>query len=153
MGLNGGMGGRPARLPPGPWKDLLGHALRLIDETARRGGEPFWTLGGGTVLMLRYQHRRSKDIDIFVPDPQVLGHVSPRLSDLAEAIADDYVEAATFVKLTRAEGEIDVPPRQNSCRLHRPTQGAAMKDGLGSIRTGIQRQGGGEVAAAGERNA
>ena len=30
------------------------------------------------------------------------------------------------------------PPRQNSCRLHRSTQGAAMKDGLGSIRTDIQ---------------
>jgi predicted nucleotidyltransferase component of viral defense system len=57
--------------------------------------------------MLRYQHRRSKDIDIFVPDPQVLGHVSPRLSDVAEAIAADYVEAPGFVKLIRAEGEID----------------------------------------------
>ena len=34
------------------------------------------------------------------------------------------------------------PPRQNSCRLHRPTPGAAMKNGLGSIRTGIQGQGG-----------
>jgi hypothetical protein len=39
------------------------------------------------------------------------------------------------------------PPRQNSCRLHRSTQGAAMKDGRGSIRTDIQRQGGGTVAA------
>jgi hypothetical protein len=46
---------------------------------------------------------------------------------------------------------VGAPPRQNSCRLHRPTQGAAMKDGLGSIRTGIQGQGGSEVAAAGER--
>jgi len=40
-----------------------------------------------------------------------------------------------------------IPPRQNSCRLHRSTQGAAMKDGRGSIRTDIQRQGGGTVAA------
>jgi hypothetical protein len=46
---------------------------------------------------------------------------------------------------------LNPPPRQNSCRLHRPTQGAAMKDGLGSIRTGIQGQGGSEVAATGER--
>jgi 3'-phosphoadenosine 5'-phosphosulfate sulfotransferase (PAPS reductase)/FAD synthetase len=45
------------------------------------------------------------------------------------------------------------PPRQNSCRLHRTPPGAAMKDGLGSIRTGIQGQGGSEVAAAGERDA
>jgi hypothetical protein len=53
--------------------------LKLIDEIARHGRrQPFWTLGGGTVLMLRYAHRRSKDIDIFVPDPQYLGYVTPR---------------------------------------------------------------------------
>lgn len=42
---------------------------------------PFWTFGGGTVLMLRYGHRVSKDIDIFVPNPQYLGYVNPRISD------------------------------------------------------------------------
>ena len=57
--------------------------------------------------MFRYRHRRSKDIDIFVPDPQYLGHVTPRLSDLAETIAADYVEGAGYVKLLRPEGEID----------------------------------------------
>ena len=41
--------------------------------------------------------------------------------------------------------------RQNSCRFHRPTQGAAMKDGLGSMRTDSQRQSGGAVVRAGER--
>lgn len=51
--------------------------------------------------------RRSKDIDIFVPDPQYLGHVTPRLSDLAESIAPNYVEGAGYVKLLRPEGEID----------------------------------------------
>jgi predicted nucleotidyltransferase component of viral defense system len=105
---------QPARLPTGPWKDLLGHAIRLVDEIALHGTkDPFWTLGGGTVLMLRYRHRRSKDIDIFVPDPQFLGHVSPRLSEVAEAIATDYVEAASFVKLIRAEGEIDFVASEN----------------------------------------
>lgn len=108
------MGSRPRRLPSGPWKGLLGHALRLVDEIAKHGDpNPFWTLGGGTVLMLRYQHRRSKDIDIFVPDPQYLGHVSPRLSDVAESIARDYVEAAGYVKLIRAEGEIDFVAAEN----------------------------------------
>jgi hypothetical protein len=53
--------------------------LHLIDEIRGHGiDDPFWTFGGGTVLMLRYRHRRSKDIDIFVPDPQHLGYVSPR---------------------------------------------------------------------------
>lgn len=59
------MSTRPRRLPSGPWKDLIGHAFRLIDEVAKHGVEdPFWTLGGG-------------------------------------------VETADFVKLIRAEGEID----------------------------------------------
>ena len=102
------MGGRPGRLQAGSWQGLLSHAFRLIDEIAARGvDDPFWTFGGGTVLMLRYQHRRSKDIDIFVPDPQYLGYVTPRLSEVAEAISADYVEGAGFVKLIRADGEID----------------------------------------------
>lgn len=47
---------------------------------------------------------------------------------------------------------LESPPRQNSCRPDRTrTQGAAMKDGSGSIRTSIQGQSGGQVAAAGER--
>jgi len=101
-------GGQPAKLPRGEWRILLGHALTLVDEIARRGTpDPFWTLGGGTVLMLRYRHRRSKDIDIFVPDPQYLGFVSPRLNKVAEGISADYVEGAGFVKLIRPEGEID----------------------------------------------
>jgi hypothetical protein len=60
---------------------LFKHALSLVDQIARSGvAAPFWTFGGGTVLMLRYRHRRSKDIDIFVPDPQYLGYVTPRLN-------------------------------------------------------------------------
>ena len=61
----------PSALPDGVWKTLLAHAFTLVDEIARRGiNDPFWTFGGGTVLMLRHSHRLSKDIDIFVPDPQ-----------------------------------------------------------------------------------
>ena len=98
----------PDSLPKGAWRGLLQHAFALIDEIQARGiSDPFWTFGGGTVLMLRYQHRLSKDIDIFVPDPQYLGFVSPRLSDIAQAISEDYVEGAGYVKLLRAEGEID----------------------------------------------
>jgi Nucleotidyl transferase AbiEii toxin, Type IV TA system len=99
----------PAReVPEGVWQTLLPHAFTLIDEIARLGTpDPFWTFGGGTVLMLRHQHRMSKDIDIFVPDPQYLGFVSPRLSDAAENVSQDYVEGPGFVKLLRPEGEID----------------------------------------------
>jgi hypothetical protein len=104
----------PSNLPGGAWQGLLSHALELIDDIARRGGvNPFWTFGGGTVLMLRHGHRLSKDIDIFVPDPQYLGFVSPRLSELAESIAQDYVEGPGYVKLLRAEGEIDFVASSN----------------------------------------
>jgi hypothetical protein len=45
------------------------------------------------------------------------------------------------------------PPRQNSCRLDRiDEQGAMMRERFGSIRTSIQRQSSGAVAAAGERS-
>lgn len=57
--------------------------------------------------MLRHHHRMSKDIDIFVPDPQYLGYVSPRLSDVAELVTQDYVEGPGYIKLLRPEGEID----------------------------------------------
>ena len=58
--------------------------------------------------MLRLAHRQSKDIDLFVPDPQYLGYINPRLSDAAEDISADYEEAAEFIKLFLPEGEIDV---------------------------------------------
>lgn len=99
---------QPVDLPDGVWRGLLQHAFRLVDEIALHGlPQPFWTFGGGTVLMLRYCHRFSKDVDIFVPDPQYLGFVSPRLSDVAESVTLDYVEGPGYVKLLRTEGEID----------------------------------------------
>ena len=66
---------------------LFQRALALIDSVAKSGTvfEP-WSFGGGTVLMRKFRHRFSKDIDIFVPDPQYLGHVSPRLNDAAEVV-------------------------------------------------------------------
>ncbi len=98
-----------SELPEGVWKDLLPHALSIIEDIKNHGTpNPFWTFGGGTVLMIRYQHRLSKDIDIFMPDPQYLGFVTPRLSDVAAAVSTDYVEdQSTFVKLIRPVGEID----------------------------------------------
>ena len=105
----------PKNVQAGPWSSLLQHAFTILDDLKQHGGiqNPFWTLGGGTVLMLRHQHRLSKDIDIFVPDPQYLGFVTPRLSDVAAKVAQDYVEAAGYVKLIRAEGEIDFVAAQN----------------------------------------
>ena len=90
------------------WEILFQRALVLTDD-ARRLGIPVdtWTFGGGTVLMRRHHHRLSKDIDIFIDDPQFLGYVSPRLSPAAESLTSDYAEDQNFVKLSFPEGEID----------------------------------------------
>ena len=94
--------------PPGPWKSLLEKAFRLMDSIQSDGYTlPRWSLGGGTVLMFYYAHRRSKDIDIFVPDPQFLGYVNPRLGGRGEEVTTDYKDGTEFVKLFLPEGEID----------------------------------------------
>lgn len=43
--------------PEGAWQVLLPRALILIDEISTHGGivDPFWMLGGGTVLMFRHR--------------------------------------------------------------------------------------------------
>ena len=74
----------------------------------RQTHEPVWTFGGGTVLMLRIEHRYSKDIDLFVNDPQYLGYVNPRLSEQAEAVTSDYEENVEYIKLFLPSGEIDI---------------------------------------------
>lgn len=105
---------RPERLPNGVWQGLFQQALKLVGEIRRGADDPFFTFGGGTVLMLRYGHRQSKDIDLFVPDPQSLGFVTPRLSDVAESLcAGRYTEAHGFVKLFLEDGEIDVVASPN----------------------------------------
>jgi len=92
----------------GVWQDLFAQALRLTDHLAERVRRPTWSFGGGTVLMLRLGHRFSKDIDLFVPDPQYLGYFSPRLADVAEALTTEYEEAAEYTKLFLPNGEIDI---------------------------------------------
>lgn len=92
----------------GTWRELLASALRLMDHLEAETRQPQWTFGGGTVLMLRFNHRMSKDIDLFVTDPQYLGYVNPRLSDVAESITHEYVEGAEYIKLLLPIGEIDI---------------------------------------------
>lgn len=90
------------------WETLFQRALELIDSV-RESGVPLddWSFGGGTVLMRRHHHRFSKDIDIFVPDPQFLGYLTPRLSTKAESMTDNYEEVGNSLKLYFPEGEID----------------------------------------------
>jgi predicted nucleotidyltransferase component of viral defense system len=90
------------------WEILFQRALDLIDS-ANAGGARLddWSFGGGTVLMRRHHHRFSKDIDIFVPDPQYLGLFNPRISNKAESLTTHYLEQSGFLKLYFPEGEID----------------------------------------------
>ena len=93
---------------PDAWRTLFGRAMLLMDDVERRAGHvPFWTFGGGTVLMLRYRHRQSKDIDIFFPDPQMLAYLNPRNGGLAESLTTEYSDSADHLKLFFPEGEID----------------------------------------------
>lgn len=90
------------------WETLFRKAVKLIDNAQRQAGsELFWTMGGGTVLMLRHHHRISRDIDIFFRDPQPLGFVNPRLGGMAEEMTSKYDESSGHVKLFFPEGEID----------------------------------------------
>lgn len=90
------------------WQTLFQRALLLIDSARDSGATlDYWSFGGGTVLMRRHRHRCSRDIDIFVPDPQCLPYLSPRLNDQAESLTSNYVEQANFLKLNFPEGEID----------------------------------------------
>ena len=90
------------------WQALFAKAMRMLDDLEQRAGTSVhWTFGGGTVLMLKYHHRLSKDIDIFFPDPQPLAYLNPRSGGLADGMTSEYQESANHLKLIFAEGEID----------------------------------------------
>ncbi len=90
------------------WETLFQRALEVIDSVGQVAPAlDDWSFGGGTALMRRHRHRLSKDIDIFIADPQYLSYLSPRLSPTAESMTSRYLEQAGFVKLYFPEGEID----------------------------------------------
>jgi hypothetical protein len=87
--------------PESHWASLFQQAAAIL---ARLEPRPYWTFGGGTALALRYTHRISYDVDIFLDDAQLLGFLSPRLDEFVASITDQYREAANGIKLitTRA---------------------------------------------------
>nr|WP_294543138.1 nucleotidyl transferase AbiEii/AbiGii toxin family protein [uncultured Rhodopila sp.] len=88
------------------WRTLIGPALRVVDSLRHNGyGELDFHLGGGTVLMFRFDHRISKDLDIFTHDAQALSFISPRLNEVAAQEAVDYEEQANAVKLVLRDGD------------------------------------------------
>ncbi len=66
-------------MPNSPgWQSLLERALRGIDALEANGTPlRFYSFSGGTALMVQFEHRRSKDIDLFIHDPQYIPLLSP----------------------------------------------------------------------------
>lgn len=89
------------------WRSLFAKAIAILDEADKTANGLPWTFGGGTVLMFRYAHRVSTDIDLFLPDPQFLGFVSPSRNDVTDSLTDSFEEGAGYLKLVFPEGEID----------------------------------------------
>jgi Nucleotidyl transferase AbiEii toxin, Type IV TA system len=90
------------------WQRILGSAVTIFDDLkSRKLDLPYLALGGGTVLMFRFEHRLSKDIDFFVRDVQWLGFITPRLNDKTAAMVEGYEEQANSLKLILPAGDID----------------------------------------------
>lgn len=68
---------------------LLEKAIKILEYANIDNSQ--WSMGGGTILMLNYHHRLSKDVDIFVSNTQYFNGLSPKLNDVAED-ADFYQE-------------------------------------------------------------
>jgi hypothetical protein len=93
------------------WARLFGIACGLIRQVnSEQSIIDYWTLGGGTAMMLQIDHRESRDIDIFLPDPQLLPLLDPQKRDFEFEIwpADSESDGTSFLKLAFEDiGEID----------------------------------------------
>lgn len=87
------------------WEFLFDNAMAQVK--AANIPDTTWTFGGGTSLMLKFNHRHSKDIDIFVSSPQLLSSLSPRLNDAIDSMVGRYDEQSNFVRVYLHKGEID----------------------------------------------
>lgn len=96
--------------PNSNWMDLLDLALPALDAVF---GAPIdqdapasWTLGGGTAIAFRIEHRISHDIDLFVPGV-ALRRFTPARNPASARISTHYQWPGHYLKFERPEGEID----------------------------------------------
>lgn len=90
------------------WKEILASAITIFEDLEAKGfGSPDAVIGGGTVLMFRFEHRLSKDIDFFMHDAQWLSLLTPRLNDTTAMMATHYTEQGSSLKLVLPRGDID----------------------------------------------
>lgn len=85
-------------------KKLLNYAINILAEGSVSSNN--WSIGGGTILANTYNHRMSKDIDVFLDDVQQLSSLSPRFNNKSED-ALDYDEMSQYISLTFPEGKVD----------------------------------------------
>ncbi len=91
------------------WKSLLGYSFAVIDEVMRDHNVPFpIQIGGGSMLLRRYGHRKSNDLDLFVTDARLAKWCSPRFNETAADLFADYGEDAVTTKLIIGMQEIDI---------------------------------------------
>jgi hypothetical protein len=91
------------------WKQLLPPCFRVVDEVVRERKVEFpIRIGGGSMLLRRYKHRKSRDLDLFVTDAQLVRWCSPRFNEAAADLFPDYGEEAAAVKLMTGMQEIDI---------------------------------------------
>ena len=88
-----------------PWRTLIAIAIERLEGVGLDRTQ--WIWGGGTVLMLRYHHRLSRDVDIFINDVQYLSYLSPRLNEAETSNILGYSEQANHLRLEYSQGEID----------------------------------------------
>jgi hypothetical protein len=88
------------------WEVLWDRAMSALDSL-QGFSRVDWAFGGGTAMRLAYDHRESKDIDIFLNDAMVLNGLSPRLNDVTATLTPDYTEQSNYMKFRFAEGEVD----------------------------------------------
>jgi hypothetical protein len=91
------------------WKELLPSCFSVVDEVVRERKVEFpIRIGGGSMLLRRYRHRKSRDLDLFVTDAQLVRWCSPRFNEAAADLFPDYGEEAAAVKLVTGMQEIDI---------------------------------------------
>lgn len=88
------------------WVALLHDAIGLLDTLQE---PPFWTFGGGTALAVRYNHRISYDIDLFLKDADALRDLTPARNPATKALLGQrrYDYPGQYLKLRMETGEID----------------------------------------------
>jgi hypothetical protein len=93
------------------WDKLFCIAVSIIDQANAVAGISIdWTFGGGTALMLQIDHRISRDVDIFIDDPQILPLLNPETQGFeCEVVPSGYDgDGTNFLKIAFDDiGEID----------------------------------------------